>query len=118
GRARGRGSRHRPRDDGPAVWIGSAGSVLAVALAAILLAPQRACYIATARAPDAFLRLCARWRWLAAGGPTAVVERLFYLFKGLQLTVFIAWCYVHGGGFPLPVLEDPFVVALAGVLVV
>ena len=93
-------------------------SVVALAIAALLLAPERACYIAIACASDAFLRLCARRRWTRANGPTAVVERLFYLFKGLQLTVFIAWCYVHGGGFPLPVLEDPFVVALAAVLVV
>ena len=93
-------------------------SVVALAIAAILLSPERVCYIAIARAPDAFLRLCARQRWARGGGPTAVVEGLFYVFKGLQFAVFIGWCYVHGGAFPLPVLDNPFAVALAAGLVI
>ena len=67
----------------------------------------------------------AQWRHMAVHGVVqdkaglklhydpAIVERLFYAFKVLQFGVFIAWCYVHGGGFPLPARNNPFVVALA-----
>jgi phosphatidyl-N-methylethanolamine N-methyltransferase len=93
-------------------------SVVALAIAAVLLAPERACYIIIARTPDVFLRLSARWRWTRRGGPTAVVERLFWVFKGLQFSVFIAWCAIHAGEFPIPVLSDPVVVGLVAVLVI
>ena len=93
-------------------------SVVALAVAAVLLVPERACYILIARAPGAFLRLSARWRWTRWGGPTAVVERLFWAFKALQLSVFIAWCAIHAGEFPIPALRDPFVVGLVAVLVI
>jgi len=88
-------------------------SLVALTAAAVLLAIERACYVAIGRASDAFLALCARWGLGRRSGPTAVVERLFYAFKTLQFGVFIAWCYVHGGGFPLPAPNDPLVIALA-----
>jgi phosphatidyl-N-methylethanolamine N-methyltransferase len=93
-------------------------SVVALGAAAVLLALERACYVAIGRAPEAFLALCARWGLGRRGGPTAVVERLFYAFKALQFGVFIAWCYVHGGGLPLPARNDPRVMALAVALAV
>ena len=31
----------------------------------------------------------------------------------LQLSVFVAWCYVHGGAFPWPSGHDPFVMGFA-----
>jgi hypothetical protein len=93
-------------------------SLVALAVAAPLLALERACYVAIGRAPQAFRTICARWGLARRGGPTAVVERLFYAFKVLQLGVFIAWCYVHGGRFPLPARNHPFVIALAVALAV
>ena len=93
-------------------------SLAALAAAAVLLAIERACYVAIGRASEAFLALCARWRLGRRGGPTAAVERLFYAFKALQFGVFIAWCYVHGGGFPLPAPNDPLVIAVALALAV
>jgi phosphatidyl-N-methylethanolamine N-methyltransferase len=93
-------------------------SVVALAVAAVLLAIERIAYILIARAPAAFLSFCARRRLGRRSGPTAVVERLFYAFKGLQFGVFIAWCSVHGGEFPWPARNDPFVMGLAAALAV
>ena len=93
-------------------------SLVALAIAALLLAVERVGYVFIARAPAAFVGLCARRGWMRRGSPTAVVERLFYAFKGLQFAVFIVWCYVHGGEFPLPARNDPFVIGLAVVLAV
>jgi phosphatidyl-N-methylethanolamine N-methyltransferase len=91
-------------------------SLVALAVAAALLAVERACYVVISRAPRAFRELCARGA--LAGGPVAVVERLFYAFKALQLSVFAAWCYVHGDGSLLPAHDSPLVCALASALIV
>jgi hypothetical protein len=93
-------------------------SLVALAVAAALLAPERAVYIVIARAPDAFRALCARPAVERHGDPIAIVEKLFYSFKALQFAVFAAWCYVHGGGSPIPAHRNPFVLGLAAVLVV
>ena len=93
-------------------------SFVALAIAAVLLAPERVCYIVIARAPDAFLRLCVRRGWTRWGSPIAVVEWLFYTFKGLQLSVFVAWCAIHAGELPIPSFSDPRVVGLAAALVI
>src|SRR5262245_59861027 len=93
-------------------------SVAALACAAVLLAVERVSYVVIGRRPELLLALCARWGPARRSGPTAVVEQLFYACKVLQFGVFIAWCYVHGGGFPLPARNDPFVVALALALAV
>jgi len=93
-------------------------SAVALACAAVLLAIERGTYVVIGRRPDLILALCARWGPARRRGPTAIVERLFYAFKVLQFGVFIAWCYVHGGGFPLPARNDPFVVTLALALAV
>jgi phosphatidyl-N-methylethanolamine N-methyltransferase len=93
-------------------------SVVALACAAALLAVERVTYVMIGRRPDLLLALCAGWGPARRCGPTAVVERLFYGFKVLQFGVFVAWCGVHGGGFPLPARNDAFVVALALALAV
>lgn len=91
-------------------------SLVALAVAAALLAVERACYVLISRAPAAFRALCARWA--PVGGPVAVVERLFVAFKALQLSVFAAWCYVHGDGSLLPTHGRPLEFALASALIV
>jgi len=88
-------------------------SVVALACAALMLAVERVTYIVIGRHPNLLLALCARWGAVRWSVPTVFVERLFYAFKLLQFGVFIGWCYVHGGGFPLPARNDPFVVVLA-----
>ena len=66
--------------------------------AALLLALERVCYVAIARAPGRFGRVCARpvIAWL--GSPVTVVGTLFCGFKVLQAAVFLGWCYGQGEG--------------------
>jgi methylene-fatty-acyl-phospholipid synthase len=87
-------------------------------LAGVLLAVERACYVWIARAPQSFRAWIARPSIAWLGEPVAVVEKLFYAFKVLQLSVFIGWCYVHGGSLtptaPPPVIAVAVVVLVAG----
>jgi phosphatidyl-N-methylethanolamine N-methyltransferase len=93
-------------------------SLVALAIAAVLLAAERASYVLIARRPDQFLALYARLDPTRASTPVTAVERLFFAFKGLQFGVFIAWCYVHGGRFPWPAPHGPFVLALSWALAI
>ena len=93
-------------------------SLVALAIAAVLLAAERASYVLIARRPDLFLALYARLDPTRASTPITAVERLFFAFKGLQFGVFIAWCYVHGGRFPWPAPHGPFVLALSWALAI
>lgn len=93
-------------------------SVAAIGGAAVLLAVERAVYAVIARAPGAFLALCARLAPAARGGPIAIVARLFYAFKVLQIMVFAAWCLVYGNGSLAPAHEGPIVLGIAAALVV
>ena len=83
-------------------------------IAGALLGVERACYVWIARWPCAFRAWAARPSVAWLGEPVAVVEKLFYAFKALQLVVFIGWCYLHD-----PLLTPgapPAVIAIAGVL--
>jgi phosphatidyl-N-methylethanolamine N-methyltransferase len=91
-------------------------SLVALAIAAVVLAAERACYVVIARRPDLFLALYARFDPKRTSSAVTVVERLFFAFKGLQFGLFIAWCYVHGGRFPFPAPHGPFVTALSWAL--
>jgi phosphatidyl-N-methylethanolamine N-methyltransferase len=93
-------------------------SLVALAIAAVLLAAERACYVVIARRPDLFLALYARFDPKRTSSAVTVVERLFFAFKGLQFGVFIAWCYIHSGRFPFPAPHGPFVMALSWALAV
>jgi len=76
-------------------------SVPFLVLAALLLAVERGFYLFASRSSASFARICAASPGGAAiGEPTAVVERLFYVFKLIQLGVFMGWLWVHGGGDP------------------
>jgi methylene-fatty-acyl-phospholipid synthase len=89
-----------------------------LAIAAILLGVERVCYVWILRAPDAFRRWCARPTVARLGEPIEVVRTLFYGFKGLQLSVFLGWCYVHGHGALAPPGRDPVALAVAGATIV
>ena len=86
--------------------------------AALLLALERVCYMAIARAPGRFGRECARpvIAWL--GSPVTVVGTLFCGFKVLQAAVFLGWCYVQGEGSIVPAGAGAIALALAGGLIV
>ena len=63
-------------------------------VAGALLGLERAGYVWIARAPESFRASVAR---AGLGDPVGVVEKLFYAFKVLQLSVFAGWCHAHGG---------------------
>jgi hypothetical protein len=75
-------------------------SLWVLLVAAVLLSLERLCYVWIARAPAAFRALCARPAVAYWGTPVAVVQLLFYGFKGLQGAVFFGWCYVYGDAAP------------------
>lgn len=85
--------------------------------AAGVLGVERLAYLWILGAPGAFRRLCARPAVAWLGEPVAVVRKLFYAFKALQLAVFLGWCHVHGGGTLAPAALDPTALALAAVAI-
>jgi hypothetical protein len=91
-------------------------SVAALAVAAALLAVERASYAVIVRLPGAFAGLCSRLAPSVRGGPVSVVGRLFCAFKTLQVAVFGLWCWVHGG-VAVPAEGEPLALPLAGTLV-
>jgi methylene-fatty-acyl-phospholipid synthase len=92
-------------------------SAWAVVLAGVLLIPERACYVWIARAPEAFRRACATPVVARLGEPVAIVRKLFYGFKALQLAVFASWCYEYGGP-ALAVTDNARAISLGAALVV
>lgn len=66
--------------------------------AAAALSLERACYVWIARAPGRFRRWCARPAVAGLGEPVAIVRKLFYGFKVVQLSVLGGWCYLQGSG--------------------
>ena len=84
-------------------------------VAAAILSVERVSYVWIARHAREFSGVCARpgVRWL--GEPVAVVRKLFYGFKAVQLSVFAAWCYFVGGSLALAHL-DPMAVAIGAAL--
>lgn len=73
--------------------------VILVVAAAVLLALERATYAFAWHLPERFRALCERF---GANDPVAALERLFYGFKAIQLTVFAGWCLVFASrtGWP------------------
>jgi hypothetical protein len=89
-----------------------------VAGAALLLSLERVCYVFIARWPERFQRLCRQPDLARLGEPVAVVRKLLYGFKAVQVSVFAIWCLVHSGGRALPAEPDPIVLGLAAAAVV
>ena len=94
---------------------GSLGLLLA---AAALLSVERLAYIGILRAPDAFRRWCARPAVAWLGEPVAIVRRLFYIAKALQVSVFLGWCYVRGDASLAPATSDPAVLGIAAAVMI
>jgi hypothetical protein len=70
-------------------------TVAALLVVGALLGVERACYVWIARAPASFMAWTARPSVAWLGDPVAVVEKLFYVSKAVQLSVFVGWCYLH-----------------------
>ena len=85
-------------------------------IAGALLGVERACYVWIARRPRSFSAWAARPSIAWLGEPVAVVEKLFYAFKILQLAVFVGWCYLHDPS--LMPSAPPDVIGMAVVLLV
>jgi phosphatidyl-N-methylethanolamine N-methyltransferase len=77
-------------------------TLLIFAGAAALLSIERLCYIWAWRDPDSFRRFCEQPGLSALGSPVAVLQILFYCFKGIQLGVFFGWCLYYGRGCLAP----------------
>jgi len=75
----------------------------ALLIAALLLAIERVTYIWVWHRPGDFEALCASagFRRLGAA-PVDVLQKLFYLFKFIQLGVFVGWIVAFNDGLPLP----------------
>src|SRR5690606_16003733 len=77
--------------------------LMMVLISAFLLSIERIVYLLIWYHPDTFRGICGKSALKAFGEPIDVLQKLFYLFKALQLAVFVAWCMVFGeGGIPLP----------------
>lgn len=86
--------------------------------AAILLSLERICYLWIWRAPDAFRAWYKRFEVLDSRDPVDVLRLLFFGFKGLQITVFFAWCFIYGDGALLPLSGSALSLSLGAVLIV
>ena len=86
-------------------------NLLLVIAAAVLLSLERICYVWIWHRPAAFSSWCNR-PWCAwMGAPIDALARLFYLFKALQVAVFLGWCYVQGNGSLWPLDGSPWSMA-------
>lgn len=83
-------------------------------LAALLLSLERLCYVWAWHLPESFRAFCARHAAAVLGEPVAALQKLFYGFKGLQLAVFIGWCYLHGGGAWASLSENLLALTVGG----
>lgn len=91
--------------------------ILALLMSAALLSIERISYVLIWRYPDSFHACCQHSAIAAFGEPVAVLRKLFYFFKGLQLSVFIGWCiFFAQGGLPLPT-GTPLAVTAGGLLI-
>lgn len=71
-------------------------SISSFFLAALLLSLERIIYVLAWTRPEAFRRGVIRLR--VAAGPVTALERLFYVFKGIQILVFGTWIFSYSGG--------------------
>ena len=85
--------------------------------AAVLLSLERICYIAIWRAPAVFRSACAHPAVAWIGDPVHVLQWLFVAFKGLQIAVFLTWCFVHGSGAVVPQASTAATIATGALLI-
>ena len=71
-------------------------NVLAFIVAAALLSLERITYVWVWRRPREFRDLAERFAFWAT--PIDALNALFWVFKAIQATVFVAWCAASGSG--------------------
>ena len=86
-------------------------------IAGFLLSLERICYLWAWRYPESFRRFCGHPLTARLGEPTAVLQKLFYCFKVIQLAMFFAWCYVYGEGALLQPSRNSLSPVAGGILV-
>jgi len=86
--------------------------------AAAALSLERICYLWVWRYPESFRRLCARPLAASFGEPVAVLQKLFYCFKAIQVAVFAAWYYYNGYGAFSPLAGGIQSLVMGGLLIV
>lgn len=92
--------------------------LLAVLIAAPLLAIERAFYLWVWYRPGQFKIFCKRPSFShLANDPVRVLERCFYAFKLIQVSVFCGWMVGFSGGIPTPAASAS-VIALGAMLIV
>ena len=73
-------------------------SVALFLVVALLLSLERVFYIWVRRHPETFSALCRRPALRFLGTPVDGVQRFFYVFKVIQIGVFLLWCGYFGDG--------------------
>lgn len=86
-------------------------------LAAVLLSLERISYVWAWRYPESFRDFCERVSGSFLGDPVTALRRLFYLFKALQASVFLAWCYHYGNGSLILARESLVPTVVGGILI-
>jgi methylene-fatty-acyl-phospholipid synthase len=69
-----------------------------VLILAFCLGIERVTYAWVWHRPTTFRALCARAPFAAWKSPVDALEYLFWGFKGLQVAIFLAWCWLWGDG--------------------
>jgi len=74
-------------------------TLVALLIAAVLLSFERIGYVWAWRRPEDFARRCRAWG--LGTDPVIALERLFYVFKVIQVGVIVGWIVLHqGDAFP------------------
>ncbi len=90
----------------------------ALAIAGALLALERLTYALIWYSPTSFRRTCRHWPLSRFATPVDAMQALFYLFKAIQLGVFLAWCVVFSDQFPPLPTAGPAAISTGLALVV
>ena len=86
-------------------------------ICAVLLSIERLCYFWIWRYPESFHVFCMRPAFAFLGEPIRALEKLFYTFKILQISVFLGWCLYFGGTI-WPPAGEPLIAVIVGILMI
>ncbi|MBA2409732.1 MAG: hypothetical protein H0V62_08180 [Gammaproteobacteria bacterium] len=92
--------------------------LLFLALCATALSIERIAYLCIWRRPDIFHRFCGKPLIAAGGEPVEVLQKLFYAFKAIQVSVFIGWFVYFGEGMALAPTGTPLSMTAGGILII
>jgi len=80
--------------------------VWAFIIAAVVLSLERLTYYLVSHYPERWRTICEHPALAPLGAPVHVLQRLFYLFKVLQVAVFLGWCALFSSDpVPLPTAD-------------